>query len=256
VRGGTRIKIKAIIFDFGFTLFYFDNPSVERYNECFKKGLLKSIETLKEKQVWSEHLSDESFIEKFFKKRNECFRESFKTKTEFSTSKIYHDVLESLDEVNLDDNTYEKLAEIYHSYEGKEWKPFPTTKETLDKLSKYEDLKLAVLSNHPNHKMVENSLKEYGLFSYFDVIVTSDEFGRRKPDPNIFLYTLDKLGLKNQTNSVIMCGDDYADIIGAQRANLQSVLVERKYKFPYERKLDVSNLRRIDNISEILNFIE
>ena len=41
------MKIKALIFDFGFTLFYFDNPSVERYNECFKKGLLKSIESSK-----------------------------------------------------------------------------------------------------------------------------------------------------------------------------------------------------------------
>ncbi len=246
------MKIKAIIFDFGFTLFYFDNPSVERYNECFKKGLLKSIESLKEKQVWDEHLSDESFIKKFFEKRAECFRESFKTKTEFPTSQIYQDVLEK----SLDKETYERLAEIYHSYEGKEWKPFPTTKETLDKLSKYDDLKLAVLSNHPNHKMVENSLKEYSLFSYFDVVVTSDEFGRRKPDPNIFVYTLNKMGLKDETDSVIVCGDDYADIIGAQRANLQSVLVERKYKFPYERELNVPNLRRIDNISEILNFIE
>ena len=246
------MKIKAIIFDFGFTLFYFDNPSVERYNECFKKGLLKSIETLKEKQVWSEHLSDESFIEKFMKRRVECFRESFKTKTEFPTSQIYRDVLEK----SLDKETYEKLAEIYHSYEGKEWKPFPTTKETLEKLSKYDGLKLAVLSNHPNHRMVENSLKEYGLFTYFDVIVTSDEFGRRKPDPNIFLYTLEKMGLKDETDSVIVCGDDYADIVGAQRANLQSILVKRKYKFPYERELNVPNLRRIDNISEILNFIE
>jgi len=44
------MSIKGIIFDFGFTLFYFDNPSVERYVECFKKGLLKSIDLLKEKQ--------------------------------------------------------------------------------------------------------------------------------------------------------------------------------------------------------------
>ena len=37
------MTVKGIIFDFGFTLFYFDNPSVERYTECFKKGLLKSV---------------------------------------------------------------------------------------------------------------------------------------------------------------------------------------------------------------------
>ncbi|KKL92532.1 hypothetical protein LCGC14_1883780 [marine sediment metagenome] len=35
------MRIKGVIFDFGFTLFYFENPSVERYYDCFKKGLLK-----------------------------------------------------------------------------------------------------------------------------------------------------------------------------------------------------------------------
>ena len=63
------MKVKGIIFDFGFTLFYFENPSVERYYECFKKGLLKSIEILKEIQVWNKEISDESFVKKFAKKK-------------------------------------------------------------------------------------------------------------------------------------------------------------------------------------------
>ncbi|MFX1346631.1 MAG: HAD family hydrolase [Promethearchaeota archaeon] len=256
------MSIKGIIFDFGFTLFYFENPSVERYYECFQKGLLKSIEFLKEKQVWNDKISDDVFVQKFSKIREQYWRESRKTRKEFPTSLIYRELLESLQEENailkidhLEEETYEKLAEIYHSFEQEEWKPFPKTKETLKKLSKYEDIKLAVLSNHPCRTMVENALKEHKLFIYFDAIVTSAEFGKRKPDPEIFHYTLEKMGL-TENNECMVCGDEYADIVGGDRAGMQTILCERRYKFPFERELDVPELIRIDNISEILDHLD
>ncbi len=257
------MAIKGIIFDFGFTLFNFDNPSVEKYYECFKKGLLKSIELLKEKQVWNDKISNELLLKKFANKREQYWREGRKTKKEFPTSLIYREVLESLQEENfvnkidhLDEDTYEKLAEMYHSFEQEEWKPFPKTKETLEKLSKYKNIKLAVLSNHPNHKMVENLLKEYELFTLFDAVVTSAEFGKRKPDPEIFFYTLQKMGL-TENSECLVCGDDkYADVIGGDRAGMQTILCERKYKFPFEREVDLPELITIDNISEILEHLD
>ncbi len=255
------MAIKGIIFDFGFTLFYFDDPSVERYYESFRKGLLKSIDLLKEKQVWNDNISDELFVKKFSKKREQYWREGRKTKTEFPTSLIYRELLESLQKENfvnkidyLDEDTYEKLAEIYHSFEQEEWKPFPKTKETLEKLSKYKNIKLAVLSNHPSHRMVENSLKKFQLFKYFDAVVTSAQFGKRKPDPEIFYYTLRKMGL-TENSECLVCGDEYADVVGGDRAGMQTILCERKYKFPFERELDVPELIRIDDISEILEHL-
>ena len=256
------MSIKGIIFDYGFTLFHFDNPSVERYYECFKKGLLKSIEFLKEMKIWNDKISDESFVKKFSKKREQYWREARKTKKEFPTSKIYQYVLESLREeqfINsidrLDEKTYFKLADMYHSFEMEEWKPFPNTKETLEKLSKYENLRLAVLSNHPSQSMVENSLKKFQLFKYFDAVVTSAEFGKRKPDPEIFFYTLKQMGL-TENSECLVCGDEYADVVGGDRAGMQTILCERKYKFPFERELDVPELIRIDNISEILEHLD
>jgi len=256
------MMVKGIIFDFGFTLFYFDNPSVERYYECFKKGLLKSIGILKEKQVWSEEISDESFVKKFAKKREHFFRKSIKTKTEFPTSLIFQSVLESLREDNIindidhiDVNTYDQLAELYHSCEEDEWEPFENTRETLETLTE-KNVKIALISNHPNHQTIKNMLKKHDLAKFFEYIVTSAKYGKRKPDPNIFLHTLEKMGLKDHADSIIMCGDEYADIIGAQRANIQSILLERKYKFPFEKEINVPNLRKISIISEILDFIE
>ena len=256
------MKVEGIIFDFGFTLFYFDNPSVERYYECFKKGLLKSIGILKEKQVWSEEISDELFVKKFAKRREHFFRKSIKTKTEFPTSLIFQSVLESLREDNIindidhiDGNTYDKLAELYHSCEEDEWEPFEKTRETLETLTE-KNIKIALISNHPNHQTIKKMLKRHDLRKFFDYIMTSAKYGKRKPDPDIFLHTLEKMGLKDHTDSIIMCGDEYADIIGAQRANIPSILLERKYKFPFEKEINAPNLRKISNISEILNFIE
>ena len=254
--------VKGIIFDFGFTLFYFDNPSVERYYKCFKKGLLKSIGILKEKRVWSEKISDELFVKKFAKKREHFFRKSIKTKTEFPTSLIFQSVLETLREENIindidhiDGNTYDQLAELYHSCEEDEWEPFENTRETLETLTE-KNVKIALISNHPNHQTIKNMLKKHDLAKFFDYIVTSAKYGKRKPDPDIFLHTLEKMGLKDHADSIIMCGDEYADIIGAQRANIQSILLERKYKFPFEKEINTPNLRKISNISEILEFIE
>jgi HAD superfamily hydrolase (TIGR01549 family) len=256
------MTIRGIIFDFGFTLFNFEDPSVKKYYECFKKGLLKSIEVLKSLEVWNENLAEDEFIRKFSKQREQFFRKGIKTKTEYPTSMIYQTVLKSMSEEDLirnldrlDETTYEQLAEIYHSFEIEEWKPFTNVSETLKKLSEYEDLKLAVLSNHPNHKTIENLLKKYNLFEYFDVVVTSAEFGKRKPDPDIFYYTLEKMGLTKNTEC-LMCGDEYADIVGGDRAGMQTILCERIYKFPYEKELDVPELIKINNISEILKYIQ
>ena len=257
------MSIKGIIFDFGFTLFNFENPSVEKYYECFKKGLIKSIDVLKEKEVWDDKISDESFIQRFAKQRQFFFIQSRKTKTEFPTTLLFQTVLETLKEEeiiknidNLDEDTYEKLADAYHFFELEEWKPFPNTKDTLEKLSAVKDLKLAVLSNHPNHNMIELLLKKYNFFTYFDAVVTSAEFGKRKPDPEIFSYTLEKMGLTDQLDLVCMCGDEYADIVGGDRAGMQTILCERIYKFPYEREINVPNLIKINDISEVLNHIK
>jgi HAD superfamily hydrolase (TIGR01509 family) len=256
------MKVKGIIFDFGFTLFYFDNPSVERYYECFKKGLLKSIDLLKEMQIWSDQITDESFIKRFAKKREHYFRKSIKTKTEFPTSLIFKEVIESLkgesiiNEVDqITETTYNKLAELYHSCEEDEWEPFENTRETLKKL-KSKNIKIALISNHPNHNTIKNMLNKYDLTKYFDYVMTSAKYGKRKPDPNIFLFVLEKMGLNEETESVIICGDEYADIIGAHRANIKSILLERKYKFPFEKEIDTSDIRKINNILDILDYIE
>ena len=121
------------------------------------------------------------------------------------------------DEINL-----KKLADIYHSCEEEEWIPFEHTKNTLDLLNK-KDIKMVVLSNHPHHSTIKNLLRKYELDDYFDKIITSAKFGKRKPNPEIFKYALGKMGLENNARECIICGDVYADIIGGHQVGLQFV---------------------------------
>jgi len=88
------MKIKGIIFDFGFTLFEFLDVSVDKYFECFRKGLNKAVEKLKENKLLDDGDTIKEFIKIFNKKRASYFRESVKTKQEFPTSYIFQEILE------------------------------------------------------------------------------------------------------------------------------------------------------------------
>jgi FMN phosphatase YigB (HAD superfamily) len=112
-----------------------------------------------------------------------------------------------------------------------------------------------VLSNHPHHPIIEELLRKHDLLQFFNVVITSAEFGKRKPHPDIFNYTLKKLGLENNPSSCLMCGDEPADIVGGHRAGLQTILCERIYKFPMEKEVSISDQVKIKEISEILNYL-
>jgi epoxide hydrolase-like predicted phosphatase len=72
--------------------------------------------------------------------------------------------------------------------------------------------------------IVTNNVREYGdtwrnqipLDELFDVVVDSSVEGVRKPDPAIFLTTLDRLGVSDPTRAIFL--DDFAGNVEATRA--------------------------------------
>ena len=260
----SRMKVKGVIFDFGFTLFFFENPSLEKYLDCFRRGMSKSIEVLKqEKIIEDKDQILEDFMKIFNKKRATYFKLAMKTKDEFPTTLLFKTALDMLKEKGyeikeekIQETFLEKLAELYHSCEEEEWKPDDTTRFTLETLSKISTLKIGLISNHPNHKTIENLLKNHKMKEFFDVIVTSAKFGKRKPISDIFFHTLKRMGLtKNDAEHCIMVGDEAADIVGAHRVGMQIILKEREYEFPYEKEINIPNVIRIKSIDEVLQYL-
>jgi len=87
-------------------------------------------------------------------------------------------------------------------------------------------LRMGVISNILSHEQVPRCLDEYGLLPYFDPIVLSSVYGRRKPDPAIFHHAASRMGVP--TSACIYIGDRAArDILGARRAGFGAALLVR-----------------------------
>ncbi|WP_297338355.1 YjjG family noncanonical pyrimidine nucleotidase [Algoriphagus sp.] len=96
---------------------------------------------------------------------------------------------------------------------------FPYSKEILTYLKgKY---KIHVITNGFNESQ-SKKMKSSGLDVFFDLIVTSETTGHKKPDPRIFQYAMDQL--KTKSKDCLMIGDNpQSDILGAQRAEIDQV---------------------------------
>ncbi len=84
-------------------------------------------------------------------------------------------------------------------------------------------LKIGCISNTQSVRQVPENLQEYGIAGYFDPVVLSSEYGRRKPDPAIFYYAARLAEVP--TSSCIYIGDKISrDILGAQRAGFRAAI--------------------------------
>ncbi|MFH0978370.1 MAG: HAD family hydrolase [Candidatus Woesearchaeota archaeon] len=119
-------------------------------------------------------------------------------------------------------------------------KPFPETIQTLERLKKNH--KLAIISNTDPFS-VEPVLEKFDMRKFFDVIACSYEIGFLKTDPKMFGYVLRKLHVKK--DEVIMVGDSMqSDILGAEKAGIKPVLIDRKNTRTYDHK--ITNLSEVD----------
>ena len=86
--------------------------------------------------------------------------------------------------------------------------------------------KLAIVSNWDTP--LDPLTERLGIADYFDSIVASHDarVQSSKPDPYIFNYTLEAVGVS--TEEVVHVGDTYeADIIGARNAGIRPILIDR-----------------------------
>ena len=100
-----------------------------------------------------------------------------------------------------------------HYYERKMRPEVPVVLEAIKNMG----LKIGLISNVNSRGQVSTNLTEYELGHYFDPVVLSSEYGRRKPDPAIFHYAARLANIP--TSHCVIVGDRIArDILGARRA--------------------------------------
>ncbi|CEG21710.1 Pyrimidine 5'-nucleotidase YjjG [Planococcus massiliensis] len=90
---------------------------------------------------------------------------------------------------------------------------------------------------------------------YFDHIVISGAFGSGKPDPAIFQHALSQFGL--QPEDALMVGDNLmTDIIGAEKAGIRSVWINREAKAPHDTIIPTYEIKHLQELLPILEAIK
>lgn len=115
--------------------------------------------------------------------------------------------------------------------------------------------KIGLISNVSSRGQVPLSLSQYGIKQYFNPIVLSSEYGRRKPDPAIFHYAA---RLSNcPTSECIYIGDRISrDVFGAKRAGFnQAIQINHDFNHG-ESDEGATPDRIISNLNEFLELLE
>ena len=84
-----------------------------------------------------------------------------------------------------------------------------------------------------------NVLAQHGVLDLFDVMTVSEQLGCEKPDPRMFVVTLDRLGIpRDDYARTLMVGNNLArDVKGANLVGMTSVWIDwapRRSKVPSE----------------------
>jgi HAD superfamily hydrolase (TIGR01549 family) len=132
-------------------------------------------------------------------------------------------------------------------------KIMPKAKQTLKTLGKKYRL---VLATGALHISLVPALRKFRLKKYFNFIVTGDDVKIAKPNPEIILKPIKKLGLKR--NEVIYIGDAPNDVTSAKRAGVKIVTVltgvlSRKEAKRLKADFVVSDISKIGKILKGLN---
>lgn len=142
------------------------------------------------------------------------------------------------------------LANHYDTKFGDHNVIFPNSLPLLKELKKRGYI-TGVITNGPsilqNHKMDTS-----GLRPYCDIVVVSGDVGVHKPDPALFKYTADKLGL--ETNECVYVGDHPVnDIQGALTSGMKAIRMNWGWFKDRDLRPDVPV---ITDIIDVLKYVQ
>ncbi len=121
---------------------------------------------------------------------------------------------------------------------------------------KIKNMKLALLTQS-DKATVMPAIDKNQLAQYFDIILTKDDVVNKKPDPEIFLKALDKLGASKSETLVV--GDSHHDILGGKNAGIDTVVF---YPKENEKFYSILELKKgnpkyfIADLNELLRIVK
>ncbi|MEM2875697.1 MAG: HAD family hydrolase [Candidatus Bathyarchaeia archaeon] len=201
--------IKGVTFDFGGTL------ADGKLNEpLFRGRLLDYLHS-------SGFSGGETRLGRIINGEIEKLNRVRKLNKEIKIEDLYASVLSKLG-LNPENHMLEYIHELYVS--SFDVDVVPGAEDVLEYLkNKY---RLALISN-ASSEIPRYAIRKFGLEKYFEVVVVSRDIGVRKPDPEIFRFTLKKLELTSC--ETVHVGDSiYSDVAGAKNTGMKAILVDKR----------------------------
>ncbi len=241
--------IRAVLFDLGSTLIYFDAPWKEVIPD-YNRALLAALEHA------GIVVDPSSFPGEFQRRMNAYYDERDTEFIEYTTGYVLRNLLTKLGYANVQDEILRGiLRELYASTQA-HWRAEDDAVPTLARL---KDLgyRLAIISNASDDDDVQTLIDNAALRPYLDVVVTSAAAGIRKPNPRIFQLALGQLGLPPK--QAVMVGDMLgADILGARDLGIPSIWITRRADVAANREAQdtIRPDATVKELSEIPELVE
>jgi len=178
-------RIRAVVFDMDNTLFDFVEAKI--------KACKAVVEYL--------GLDDEWGLLNYFLRRVHGFEDNRNIRDFMLDKGIYSQ------------KKFEECCRIYEGVKLHNIQPYPGVIDVLERLKKM-GLKLAVVTDALNGHALKR-LQRAELIHFFDVVVSGDMTGKRKPEPDSIKLALNKLGIRPK--EAVMIGDSLRRDIEAGR---------------------------------------
>lgn len=238
--------IKAVLFDFGGTLFDY-LPSNYKLLAKIGRKYGKKIEDNDPSLSEAFHTQEQYILQLFERKGN--FQYNCLTEKDWL---ICDQIL--LDTIGV--KNPKALDDLMVAFQKRrfQFQVYPDTLRTLKVLTQ-QKFKLGIISNFDYIERIPQRyqrLKEYGLYDIMDIIIISGEHSVKKPSSRIFELALQ--GLPGVSpNEAIYIGDSYIfDVLGARKANLIPILLDPNQGI----KIDCISISKLSEIFSVIEKLE
>ena len=224
------MKYKWILFDADETIFYFDNFAglknmFIRYEIDFAQSDFDEYQSVN-KPLWVEYQNGQITAEQLQTRRFKQWSE----KLNVSAKELNSQFLDSMAEICQPLSGALELVTYLHTH----------------------DIKMGIITNG-FAQLQQIRLERTGFDKYFSPVVISELVGVAKPHLDIFNYALDKMGMPNKEN-VLMVGDTLeSDILGGNNAGFDTCWLNHHGKAHIQ---EIIPTQEVTSLHELLTWLK
>jgi HAD superfamily hydrolase (TIGR01549 family) len=239
-------NIKAILFDVGNTLIYFDGVK-----ENMRAQAIDAMVTCL--KCWGLDLDKAKLSHDFRTRQDAYYRQREIDHVERTRASILRETLATHGFPNVRENILRDALDAMLDVMKGFWTPDTEASSLLETL-RLRGLRLGILSNTPDDAEVQVLVDKGQIRSYFDFVISSASCGVRKPDPRIFNIALSRWQIAPQ--HVAMVGDSLEeDIQGGNQAGLFTIWISRWAQMDQPAKGNIIPDATIKALTELENVL-